>query len=67
MHQPIPAQGGWLKPVVNGLNASHAVPTNGRALRAVREHVKARWHCTLKRRSQQDKTTWERLRALANE
>ena len=31
------------------------------ALRAVREHVKALWHRTLKRRSQRDKRTWERL------
>ena len=40
-HQPIPAQGDWLKQVVSGFNAYHAVPTNGRALRAFREHVKA--------------------------
>jgi len=31
MHQPIPIQGDWLKQVVSGFNAYHAVPTNGRA------------------------------------
>ncbi len=45
----------------------HAVPTNGRALRAFREHVETLWHRTLKRRSQRDKTTWERLKKLADE
>ena len=67
LHQPIPIQGDWLKQVVSGFNAYHAVPTNGRALRAFREHVKALWYRTLKRRSQRDKTTWERLKMLADE
>ncbi len=67
LHQPIPIQGDWLKQVVSGFNAYHAVPTNGRALRAFRKHVKALWYRTLKRRSQRDKMTWERLRTLADE
>ena len=32
MHQPIPEQGKWLRQVVTGFFAYHAVPTNGRAL-----------------------------------
>ena len=36
MHQPIPAQGQWLKQVVTGWFDYHAVPTNSRALSAFR-------------------------------
>ncbi len=32
MHQPIPDQGKWLRQVVTGFFAYHAVPTNSRAL-----------------------------------
>ena len=39
MHQPIPEQGQWLRQVVTGFFAYHAVPTNGRALAAFRDHV----------------------------
>ena len=38
-HQPIPEQGKWLRQVVAGFFAYHAVPTNGRALGAFRYHV----------------------------
>ncbi|YBW38416.1 group II intron reverse transcriptase/maturase [Nitrobacter sp. TKz-YC01] len=34
MHHPIPQQGNWLKQVVTGYFAYHAVPTNSRALHA---------------------------------
>jgi len=67
MRQPVPEQGDWLKQVVSGFNAYHAAPTNGRALRAFREHVKTLWYRTLRRRSQRDRTTWERLKTLADE
>src|SRR4051794_10744178 len=33
MHQPIPVQGRWLKQVIGGYFAYHAVPTNIRAVR----------------------------------
>ena len=36
MHQPIPEQGTWLRHVVTGFFAYHAVPTNFRALGAFR-------------------------------
>jgi hypothetical protein len=39
MHEPIPEQGDWLKQVVRGFFAYHAVPTNGPALRAFYYHV----------------------------
>jgi RNA-directed DNA polymerase len=43
MHQPIPAQGLWLRRVVAGFFAYHGVPTNRRALAAFRFHVFDLW------------------------
>ena len=54
MHEPIPEQGAWLKQVVRGFFAYHAVPTNGSALRAFYYYVKRIWLRTLRRRSQKD-------------
>jgi len=67
MHQPIPRQGQWLKQVVTGYFNYHAVPTNGRALATFRFRVIDLWTRTLRRRSQKDHTTWERIRRLAND
>ena len=67
MHQPIPRQGQWLKQVVTGYFNYHAVPTNGRALATFRFRVIDLWTRTLRRRSQKDRTTWERIRRLAND
>ena len=66
MHEPIPAQGRWLKQVVRGFFAYHAVPTNSRALGAFRHHVTNLWRRTLQRRSQKDRLTWERIRKIAD-
>jgi len=67
MHQAIPQQGAWLRQVVTGYFNYHAVPTNSRALGAFRYHVANLWRRTLRRRSQQDRLTWERLTQLAND
>jgi RNA-directed DNA polymerase len=67
MHQPIPQQGQWLRQVVTGYFAYHAVPTNSRALGAFRHHVADLWRRTLKRRSQRDRTTWARMTKLATD
>jgi group II intron reverse transcriptase/maturase len=67
MHQPIPEQGAWLKQVVTGFFAYHAVPTNARALKAFRYHVTDLWRRSLRRRSQKDHTTWTRITKLAND
>ncbi|WP_154671254.1 ATP-binding protein [Paraburkholderia mimosarum] len=66
MHDPIPVQGKWLRQVVRGYFAYHAVPTNSRALGAFRHHVVNLWRRTLKRRSQKDAMTWERITRIAN-
>jgi group II intron reverse transcriptase/maturase len=67
MHQPIPEQGKWLRQVVTGFFAYHAVPTNGRALGAFRYHVTSLWRRSLRRRSQKDHTTWQRVTRLADD
>jgi group II intron reverse transcriptase/maturase len=67
MHWPIPQQGKWLRQVVTGHFGYYAVPTNSRALSAFRYHVTDLWRRTLRRRSQKDGTTWERVAKIANE
>src|SRR5215472_5526117 len=65
MHQPIPAQGMWLRQIVTGNIAYYAVTTNSRALSAFRHHVTDLWRRSLRRRSQKDHTTWDRIAKLA--
>jgi len=67
MHASIPEQGMWLKAVVTGFFAYHAVPTNQRALSAFRYHVVELWRKSLRRRSQKTKLTWERMTQLVND
>jgi RNA-directed DNA polymerase len=67
MHQPIPVQGKWLGQVVRGWFNYHAVPTNSRALCAFRFFVTDIWRQTLRRRSQKDGMTWERITRLADD
>ncbi|MGC8808449.1 MAG: group II intron reverse transcriptase/maturase [Thiomonas sp.] len=66
-HQSIPEQGKWLAHVVTGFFNYHAVPTNFAALQAFRDHVRDLWRRSLKRRSQRDNTTYERMKKLAND
>ena len=66
-HEPIPKQGQWLKQVVTGWFNYHAVPTNGPALCAFRDHVVELWLRALRRRCQKDRTPWERMRRIANQ
>jgi group II intron reverse transcriptase/maturase len=64
MHQPIPSQGQWLRQVVTGHFAYYAVPTNSRSLSAFRHYVADLWRRTLRRRSQKDGFTWDRMTKL---
>ena len=66
-HQPIPKQGDWLRQVVTGFFAYHAVPTNGSAIGAFRYRVITFWHAALRRRSQKDRVSWPRVKKLADE
>jgi hypothetical protein len=67
MHQPIPVQGQWLKQVVTGYFNYHSVPTNGLVHATFRYFVIELWQRTLRRRSQKDGTTWERITRLADD
>jgi group II intron reverse transcriptase/maturase len=67
MHQPIPEQGKWLGQVVRGYFNYHAVPTNAPALAVFRHHVTDLWRRTLRRRSQKDRMTWERMTQLVGD
>src|SRR5262245_48547392 len=67
MHQPIPDQGRWLAQVIRGYFVYHAVPTNFSALSAFRYHIRRLWLRTLRRRSQKDNFSWERITKLAND
>ena len=67
MHQSIPQQGRWLRQVVTGYYNYHAVPTNSRALEAFHYHVIDLWRRTLRRHSQKDGSTWERIARIAND
>jgi len=65
MHLPLVAQGAWLGRVVRGYFAYHAVPTNAQCLGSFRTRLERLWLRTLRRRSQRDRTSWERVRALS--
>jgi hypothetical protein len=66
-HHSTSQQGNWLKQVVQGFYAYHAVPGNGRATAAFRFHVSNLWWNVLARRSQRDNTTWTRMQRLFNQ
>lgn len=67
MHRPIPQQGKWLGQVLTGYYQYFAVPTNYRALAEFRDEVTRHWLRALNRRSQKEKTTWDRIVKLADE
>jgi RNA-directed DNA polymerase len=64
-HHPIPEQGQWLRQVMMGYFAYHAVPTNARALNRFRNRVIDFWRRVLRRRSQKDRTTWATMARLS--
>jgi group II intron reverse transcriptase/maturase len=65
-HQPIPVMGKWLGQVVQGYYAYHAVPNNSPALWSFRYHVVDLLRRTLRLRSQRDRTTWAKVREIAD-
>jgi RNA-directed DNA polymerase len=56
-----------LKQVLTGYLAYYAVPTNGRAQSAFRYQIIDLWRRSLQRRSQKDRTTWQRITKLVND
>src|SRR4029077_3738321 len=49
------------------LSPYYAVPTNGRTLSAFRYRIIDLWRRSLHRRSQKDRTNWERITKLVND
>ena len=66
-HAPIPAQGAWLRRVLQGYFAYHAVWTNLRRLRSFRDQVIRAWLHALRRRSQRHRMPWTRMGRLAKQ
>ena len=64
MHEPIPAQGKWLRAVVGGHFRYYGVPMNQPALAVFRFRVGWLWHRSLSRRSQNGRVLWDRMRRL---
>ena len=62
MHQPIAAQGAYLRSVVAGHIRYFGVPCNGQRLGQFRLNVGWLWHRTLRRRSQTHHLSWARMR-----
>ena len=63
-HTPVPAQGAWLRRVLQGYFAYHAVRTNLRRLRSFRTQVIRAWMHALRRRSQRHRMSWVRMGTL---
>jgi len=66
MHETIDQQGAWLRQVVMGFNAYHAVQTNFVARADFRYHVTNLWRRTLPWRGQKGRITWARMTVLRN-
>lgn len=64
-HEPVPAQGSWIRSVVQGHSNYYAAPGNQQALQAFRTQIVRAWICSLRRRSQKAKNlTWDRFSRL---
>jgi group II intron reverse transcriptase/maturase len=66
MHHSVAEQGRWLRSVVSGYFAYHAVPGNWKALGVFRTQCTRLWYRTLRRRSHKSRLTWERMTDIAN-
>ena len=67
MHAPVHETGKWLGRVLNGWLNYYAVPTSFIFLHRFQHRLKRLWHSVLRRRSQKDRTSWERIDALIAE
>jgi RNA-directed DNA polymerase len=65
MHDPVEQTGKWLKSVVQGYFNYHAVPGNLDRLDVFRDRVTRFWRWALRRRGQQHRPNWARIRRLA--
>jgi RNA-directed DNA polymerase len=65
-HEPIPAQGAWLRSVIRGFDQYHGVPNNIDALEGFRHAALRLWRNALRRRSQNSRITIERMARLGD-
>lgn len=61
MHLPVGVQGKWLRRVVNGYYAYHAIHGNLKAVTTFRIALIKLWRSALSRRSQKGYVTWEKM------
>ncbi|MGH3282896.1 MAG: hypothetical protein ACRDNW_27735, partial [Trebonia sp.] len=66
LHLPVAEQGRWLAQVVSGHQQYYAVPGNYKAVQAFRTQVTRHWRHALRRRSQNNRTNWDRVNRLAS-
>lgn len=64
MHDAVPAVGKWLRSVLTGHYNYYGVPRNLPALYNFHKEVIRLWMLVLKRRSQKNRITWERMERL---
>ncbi len=62
LHTPVPEQGAYLRSVLLGHYQYYGVPMNGPALSAFRSAVGYLWRTVLRRRSQNSRLPWQRMR-----
>ena len=67
MHEPIPLQGKWLRQVGTGILRVSCCADKLQSLSTFRHYVMDLWQRALQRRSQRDRSTWERIAQLARE
>jgi RNA-directed DNA polymerase len=67
MHWPIEKLGAWRKSGVIGHDRYSGVPRNLGRLWVFRERIRRYWCCTLRRRSQRHRMTWQRMDRLATQ
>jgi RNA-directed DNA polymerase len=63
---PVPVRGRWLASVITGHQAYYAVPGNAKAVRQFREQAIRHRRRALRRRSQRNRVTWERMKRIAS-
>lgn len=66
MHDPVAQTGQWLKAVLEGHYRYYGVPRNIRSLTASQRCITRMWLRILRRRSEKNKITWERMKRLIN-
>ena len=64
LHFPVPQVGKWLRVVLLGYYRYFGLAGNYRRLSVFRYHLSILWYRSLKRRSQRNRLTWERMDRL---